>query len=147
LARDSRNKENLKCVVFPKRSGGRMSHFVYFFFFLEAFDIHYVLCFNKGIGGLVVKCKSWFKEMMTSSKGLGHGSYGKVGVVVNILLSNCVCKFVLLGERIPMWLGATRSKLLFWKKFNLGKCYGIPKHCFIFVTLLGKLSKSQNMLG
>lgn len=34
-----------------------MSHFVYFFFFLEAFDIHYVLCFNKGIGGLVVKCK------------------------------------------------------------------------------------------
>ncbi len=57
LARDSRNKENLKCEVFAKRSGGRMSHFVYLFFFLEAFDIHYVLCFNKGIGGLVVKCK------------------------------------------------------------------------------------------
>ncbi len=57
LAKDSKNKENLKCVVFAKRSGGRMSHFVYLYFFLEAFDIHYVLCFNKGNVDLVVKCK------------------------------------------------------------------------------------------
>jgi hypothetical protein len=82
---------------------------------------------------------------MTSSKGLGSGSCGKVGVVVNILLCNCVCVFVLLGERIPMRLGAPRLKLLFWKKFNPGKSYGTPKHCFIFVTLLSKLSKSLNM--
>jgi hypothetical protein len=41
---------------------------------------------------------------MTSFKGLGSSSCGKVGVVVNILLSNCVCVcvFVLLGKRIPM---------------------------------------------
>jgi hypothetical protein len=57
LVRDSKNKENLKCVVSAKRSGGRMSLFVYLYFFLEAFDIHYVLCFNKGNVDLIVKCK------------------------------------------------------------------------------------------
>lgn len=35
-----------------------------------------------------------------------------------LLFSIVMCVFVLLGERVPMWLGIPRLKLLFWKKSN-----------------------------
>jgi hypothetical protein len=74
-----------------------------------------------------------------------------------LLLSIVMCVFVLLGKRVPMWLGTLRLKLLFWKKssprkdlwefktlFHLCKTIEqIVKNCIMFKYVWTIVSKQR----